>query len=119
MFDITVGIMFLLLFIGLVLLMRGWLYYYRKIINVAIEYVGDNPQKTVLTLKPGEKAVVKLHGKTTIMVSGINSWLTLKYKGVKQKIYKVRLINYEGEVELINESKVFTVNVIILEEYHQ
>jgi hypothetical protein len=52
------------------------------------------------------------------MTTGVNSWISAKYKGIKQKIYKVRLINYDGEVELINESKVFTVNVIILKEYH-
>ncbi|BCU69258.1 hypothetical protein [Stygiolobus caldivivus] len=112
------ALLFFAMSLGLILLMRGWLYYYRKIMLAAVEYVGENPEKTVLTLKPSEHVILKLNGKTTIIVSGVNSWITLKYNGIKQKIYKVRLINHHGEVELINESKVFTVNVIILKEYH-
>ncbi|MDT7875851.1 MAG: hypothetical protein RQ872_03940 [Sulfolobaceae archaeon] len=104
----------LLYLLGLVLLIRSWFLYYRKIINAAIEYVGDQPQQQAIVLKPGETKKIFLNGKTTILVNGVNPWLTIKYNGIKQKVYKVRLLNHVGEIELINESKVFTVNVIIL-----
>lgn len=115
---LLLGLLLLALSLGFILLMRGWFYYYRKIMIAAVEYVGENHEKTTITLKPGEHVTIRLHGKTTIMTTGVNGWISVKYNGIKQKIYKVRLINYNGEVELINESKVFTVNVIILKEYH-
>ena len=93
-----------------------WFRYYRKIIRAGIEYVGESPKQKVIILKPNEKIKIKLNGKATIVVSGVNPWLTIKYNGIKQKVYKIRLLNYTGEIELINESKIFTLSLTILTE---
>ncbi|QIW24929.1 hypothetical protein EWF20_12855 [Sulfolobus sp. S-194] len=103
-------------FLGFILLINIWFRYYRKIIKVGIEYVGNDAKQENIILKPNEKLKIKLHGKATIIVSGVNPWLTIKYNGIKQKIYKIRLLNYIGEIELINESKIFTLSVTILTE---
>lgn len=103
-------------FLGFIFLINMWFKYYRKVIKAAIEYVGTDASQKNLTLKPNEKVILHLSGKTTIIVSGVNPWLTLKYNGIKSKVYKVRLLNYNGNVELINESKVFTLTVTILTE---
>jgi len=97
--------------IGLMILVQMWFVYSRKITKAAIEYAGENPQKLEIKLKPKQSVKIQVTGKTTILTTG---WLTLKYKGTKQRIYKIRLINHYGEIELVNESLISSTNVIIL-----
>ena len=103
-------------FIGFVILINMWLKYYRKLIIAGIEYVGENATRKTILLRPNEKIKIKLNGKATIIVSGTYPRVTLIYKGMRQKIYKIKLLNYIGEIELINESKIFTLTLTILTE---
>ncbi|BFH72534.1 hypothetical protein SJAV_04780 [Sulfurisphaera javensis] len=103
-------------FLGFILLINMWFRYYRKVIRAGIDYVGNNPSQKIIILKPSEIVKINLNGKATIIVSGVNPWLTIKYNGIKQKVYKIRLLNHVGEIELINESKIFTLSVTILTE---
>ena len=93
-----------------------WFIYYRKLITTGIEYVGKNATRKTILLRPNEKIKIKLNGKATIIVSGTYPRVTLIYNGMRQKIYKIRLLNYIGEIELINESKIFTLTLTILTE---
>jgi len=103
-------------FVGFILLINMWFKYYRKLIKAGIEYVGENPTQRTIILKPNERIKIKLNGKATLIVSGVNPRVTIKYNGVKQKVYKIRLLNHVGEIELINESKLFTLTLTILTE---
>jgi len=103
-------------FAGFIILINMWFMYYRKLIRAGIEYIGENATQKTLILKPNEKIKIKLNGKATIIVSGVNPWLTIKYDGIKQKVYKIRLLDHIGEIELINESKIFTLSLTILTE---
>ena len=103
-------------FVGFVLLINIWFKYYRKLIKAGIEYVGENATQRTIVLKPNERIKIRLNGKATIIVSGVNPWVTIKYNGIKQKVYKIRLLNHVGEIELINESKLFTLTLTILTE---
>jgi len=103
-------------FAGFIILINMWFMYYRKLIRAGIEYIGENATQKTIILKPNEKINIKLNGKATILVSGVNPWLTIKYNGIKQKVYKIRLLDHIGEIELINESKIFTLSLTILTE---
>jgi len=103
-------------FAGFIILTNMWFKYYRKLIRAGIEYIGESATQKAITLKPNEKIKIKLNGKATIIVSGVNFWLTIKYNGIKQKVYKIRLLDHIGEIELINESKIFTLSLTILTE---
>lgn len=103
-------------FVGFIVLINMWFKYYRKIIKAGIEFVGSNASQKVIILKPNERIRITINGRTTIVVSGVNPWLTIKYNGVKQKIFKIRLLEHVGEIELINESKIFTLSLTILTE---
>lgn len=102
----------LILIIPLPILTYLWFKYYNILINEGMKYVGDKYVEEEIILLPSSSKTVKISGKTVILVYGVNPWITIRINsGVKQKVFKIRLLNQIGELELINESKVFQAKV--------
>ncbi|EHP70773.1 MAG: hypothetical protein RXS23_06380 [Metallosphaera yellowstonensis] len=105
-----------LLLIGLPapILMLLWFRYYRKLLKGALEYPGDSFTEDRIRIPPSHSVKVRINGKCTIVITGVNSWATIRVNGgPRQKVYKVRLVNATGELEIVNESKVFHIDVYL------
>ncbi|EZQ02072.1 MULTISPECIES: hypothetical protein [Acidianus] len=106
--------LFILLLTPFFILWSFWLRYFRKIISGGLDYVGNSYTENKIRILPSSSVKVKIKGKTVIVVSGVSSWVTIRVNGgPRQKVFKIRLLNTEGEVEIINENRVFQVNVVI------
>ena len=102
----------LILIIPLPILTYFWFKYYNLIITEGAKYVGENYIEEEILLLPSSKRVVIISGKTVILVYGQNPWVTIRINGgAKQKVFKIRLLNHTGTLELINESKIFQIRV--------
>ncbi|AAK42390.1 hypothetical protein SULI_00190 [Saccharolobus solfataricus] len=89
-----------------------WFKYYNIIITEGTKYVGEKYREEEVLLLPSSTRTVKIDGKVSVLVYGVNPWITIRVNsGPKQKIFKIRLLNESGNLELINESKVFQVRV--------
>lgn len=79
-----------------------------------LEYVGDEYKEITYTIPPSGSVKVKISGKCTLLISGGTNWATIRINGgPRQKVFKIRLLNNPGEIEIINDSKLFTINVRI------
>ncbi len=104
----------LILIIPLPILSYLWFRYYNIIITEGKKYVGEKYAEEEILLLPSSSKKVKISGKTVIIVNGVSAWVTIRVNGgPKQKVFKIRLLNSSGELELINESKVFQLKVIL------
>ncbi|ARM77031.1 hypothetical protein B6F84_02615 [Acidianus manzaensis] len=104
----------MLLLIPYLILWTLWNVYFRKIIKAGLEYVGNNYQETIYKIPPSNSIKLKINGKCVLLISGGTNWVTLRVNhGPRQKVFKIRLLNDPGEVEIINDSKLFSINVII------
>ncbi|WP_338604618.1 hypothetical protein V6M85_05325 [Sulfolobus tengchongensis] len=111
MFDQT-QLSLAILVIPLPILTYLWFKYYNLIISEGTKYVGEKYTEEEILLLPSTSKTVRVNGKVVILVYGVNSWVTIRVNGgPKQKIFKIRLLNEIGDLELINESKVFQVKV--------
>ncbi|MEM1626443.1 MAG: hypothetical protein QXV69_04075 [Sulfolobaceae archaeon] len=107
----TILIILLFPFIILVIL---WIYYFKKIINEGLKFVGESYQETRIYLRPKGKAKLRISGRCVIVVEGANNWITLKYNNIYIKIFKIRLLTFNNtQIEIINDSRFFSVNVIL------
>lgn len=96
------------------LLMAGWVTTYRKLIRGGLEYVGEKYIDRRVKVPPGKSLTVQINGKCTLISEGVNSWFTIRINGgVRQRVFKIRLINANGDLTLINESKTMHLEVII------
>ncbi len=104
----------LLLFLPLPLLYVLWLKYYNKIIVEGMKFPGENYRELRVTVKPSSSVLLEVEGKCTILVNGVNGWATIRVNGkAKEKVFKIRLLKANGRLEIINESKVFSIDVIV------
>jgi hypothetical protein len=71
----------------------------------ALDYVGEDYKEVKLTIGPRKSIKLKVEGKCAIIIGGPNGWITIKVNGgPRQKVFKLRLLNVVGRLELINES---------------
>ncbi len=104
----------LLLTLPLITLSSLWLRYYRKIMIEALSFPGTTYTENSIHLMPSQSVNVQVKGKCVLVVSGVSSWITIRINGgPRQRVFKVRLLNVTGNLEIINESKVFQVSIII------
>ncbi len=108
---------YLLLFLPLPIMFTLWLRYYNKIILEGIKFPGEKYFERRVTIRPSSSVTLEVGGKCTIIVNGINSWATIRLDGkAKEKVFKIRLLNTAdklSKLEIINESKVFSIDVIV------
>ncbi len=96
------------------LLMVAWVRTYRKLIEGGLEYVGENYNDKKITVPPNKSATVYVRGKCVLLSEGMNSWFTIRINnGVRQRVFKIRLINTEGDLTIINESRTMPLNLVI------
>ncbi|BBD72091.1 hypothetical protein HS1genome_0480 [Sulfodiicoccus acidiphilus] len=99
------SLLFLLALLPLPILSYAWGATYRKLTRGAMEYVGENFNEVLLTIAPRKSVKVGVEGRCAIVVEGANSWVTIRLNGgPREKVFKLRLLNFTGELELINES---------------
>ncbi|AWR98202.1 hypothetical protein DFR86_02620 [Acidianus sulfidivorans JP7] len=104
----------MLLLMPFFILWSLWNVFFRKIIKAGLEYVGDNYQECIYKIPPSNSIKLKINGKCALLISGGSNWATIRVNnGPRQKVFKIRLLNNPGEVEIINDSKLFSINVII------
>ncbi|QKR00405.1 hypothetical protein GWK48_08490 [Metallosphaera tengchongensis] len=98
----------------LIVLSSLWFSYYRKIMVEALKFPGSSYNESFIHLKPLESVKIQINGKCVLVVNGVSSWVTIRINGgPPQKVYKIRLLNTKGEVEILNESRVFQVSLLI------
>ncbi|MUN29361.1 hypothetical protein [Sulfuracidifex metallicus] len=96
------------------ILMGSWIYMYRKVINGGLEYVGEKYNEKKIVIPPGKFTVVEVNGKCVMVSEGMNSWFTIRINGgVRQRVFKIRLINTKGNLTIINESKTMSLSINI------
>ncbi|BBL46755.1 hypothetical protein MJ1HA_0854 [Metallosphaera sedula] len=104
----------LLLVLPLITLSSLWLRYYRKIMLEALSFPGTSYTENSVHLMPSQSITFKVDGKCVLVVNGVSSWVTMRVNGgPPQRIFKVRLLNTKGIVEVKNESKVFQVSLLV------
>ncbi|BCS92904.1 hypothetical protein L3N51_00792 [Metallosphaera sp. J1] len=104
----------LLLTLPLITLSSLWFRYYRKIMLEALSFPGTSFKENSIHLMPSQSVTFKVEGKCVLVVSGVSSWVTMRVNGgPPQRVFKVRLLNARGTVEVKNESKVFQVSLLI------
>lgn len=105
---------FVLLLFPFIILWALWNFFFRKVIKAGLEYVGNTYNEVIYKIPPASSIKVKLNGRCVLLVSGGTNWATIRVnRGPRQRIFKIRLLNEPGEVEIINDSKVFSITVII------
>jgi len=103
-----------LLLLPFIFLWGLWLRFYRKIISEGLAFPGSDYKEEKIKIKPNSSVILQVKGKCTILVNSMTGWATIRINnGAKQKIYKIRLINIDGKLEIINESKIFPLDIIV------
>ncbi|BBG25316.1 hypothetical protein [Sulfuracidifex tepidarius] len=96
------------------LLMAAWVSTYRKLIRGGLEYVGENYNDRRIIVPPSKSVTVHVSGKCVLLSEGMNSWFTIRMNnGVRQRVFKIRLMNTEGDLTIINESRTMPLNLVI------
>ncbi len=102
------------LLLPFIILWGLWLRFYRKIITEGLAFPGNDYKEKRIKIKPNSSVTLEVKGKCAILVNSMSGWATIRINnGVKQKIYKIRLINADGKLEIINESKIFPLDIIV------
>lgn len=100
-----------------IFILIAYFYYFRKLVRAGIEFPGESSRTVKVVVNPNSREVVKVCGKTTIMVNGGQGWISIRVNGGPvQRVFKIRLIRTCGEIELINESRIFKLKVTVITE---
>ncbi len=106
--------LFMILVIPYFILWGLWGRYFRKIVNEGLKYVGDDYIDEKYKISPLSSVKLNINGKCAIIINGGTGWATIRVNGgPREKVFKIRLLNTTGTVEIINDSRLFPIVVSI------
>lgn len=106
--------LFMLLVIPYFILWGLWGKYFRKIVTEGLKYVGDEYVDENYKIPPLSSVKIAINGKCAIIINGGTGWATIRINGgPREKVFKIRLLNAVGTLEIINESRFFPIIVSI------